>query len=366
MFLLSSLLMNFYGCKTDTSNDPFHFFEGRKFTIRRGTNISHLLSQSLRRGPERENYFVKDDMDFISASGFDHVRIPIDEEQMWDSAGDKEAEAFSLLHNSILWAAQNKLRVIVDLHILRSHYFNAKVKPLWTEPAAQEWFFQCWRDLSGELSKYPVAMVAYELMNEPVADDPDEWNVVFSKALAIVRETEPQRKIVIGSNMWQSAHTFKFLKIPADDKNIILSFHFYSPHLLTHYKATWTPMKDYEGPVYYPGLIVKDEDLIDLPGELLQIIKSQQGIYNRDTLEQMMREPIEVAASLGLPLYCGEWGCLPTIADSSRYQWYKDMKHILEKNKISWANWDYKGGFGIINGSVDSPYHELINILTGD
>ncbi|HLF33572.1 MAG TPA: hypothetical protein VI583_05020, partial [Cyclobacteriaceae bacterium] len=55
MFLLSLLLTNFYGCKTNASNDPFHFFEETKFTIRRGTNISHWLSQSPRRGPEREN-----------------------------------------------------------------------------------------------------------------------------------------------------------------------------------------------------------------------------------------------------------------------------------------------------------------------
>ena len=34
-----------------------------------------------------------------------------------------------------------------------------------------------------------------------------------------------------------SADTFDQLKIPAGDKNIVLSFHFYEPFHLTHYQA---------------------------------------------------------------------------------------------------------------------------------
>jgi endoglucanase len=55
--------------------------------------------------------------------------------------------------------------------------------------------------LSQALIKYPVEDVAYELMNEPVADDPEDWNKLVEKAVAIIRKTEPKRKIVIGSNL---------------------------------------------------------------------------------------------------------------------------------------------------------------------
>ena len=128
-------------------------------------------------------------------------------------------------------------------------------------PEAQERFFQCWRDLSNALIKYPVEDVAYELMNEPVADDPEDWNKLVEKATTIIRKKEPARKIVIGSNRWQSPDTFDKLRIPANDKNIILSFHMYEPFLLTHHEASWTRIKDYKGPVNYPGVIVKDEDI---------------------------------------------------------------------------------------------------------
>jgi len=89
------------------------------FEIRRGTNISHWLSQSTRRGEERARFFTEKDVELIASLGFDHIRLPVDEEQLWDEAGNKEPEAFALLHSAIGWAQTNKLRIIVDLHILR-------------------------------------------------------------------------------------------------------------------------------------------------------------------------------------------------------------------------------------------------------
>jgi len=364
MVLLLSL-----GCRPNqesTDQNPIRSFDDQEFVIQRGVNISHWLSQSSRRGEERKNFIKKEDIDFIGSIGYDHIRIPIDEEQMWDTLGNKEPEAFSLLHNGIQWAADNHLRVVVDLHILRSHYFNAEEKPLWTDPAAQQQFFNCWQDLSDELKKYPNGLVAYELMNEPVADDPEEWNVLVEKALAVVRKQEPERKVVIGSNRWQSVDTFDDLRVPENDPHLILSFHFYIPFIVTHYKAGWTDIAGYNGGVKYPGLTVTDEDLEGLEGDLYNRIKNEQKYYTRDTLEALMARPIRKAAQYGLPLYCGEWGALPTIDEESRFNWYRDMRFILEKNGIAWANWDYKGGFGIVDGDVSKPHNELIRILVGE
>ena len=128
------------------------------FIIKRGTNISHWLSQSDTRGEERKNYFTEKDVKYLAGLGFDHLRIPIDEMQLWHENGEKDEEAFSLLQDALNWCEKYKLKAVVDLHILRSHYFNAKVKPLWTQPAAQERFFQCWRDLSAALKNILLKM----------------------------------------------------------------------------------------------------------------------------------------------------------------------------------------------------------------
>lgn len=335
------------------------------FQMKRGVNISHWLSQSRVRGADRAAFFTKTDVDFIAHIGYDHIRIPVDEEQLWNEAGEKEPEAFELLHNAIGWASDNQLRVVVDLHILRSHHFNESEKPLWTDPNAQERFFQCWRELSEELRKYPNNLVAYELMNEPVADDPEEWNVLVGNAAKTVRINEPERFLVIGSNRWQSVHTFDELKVPENDPHIILSFHLYEPFLLTHHEASWTSIGAYSGPVKYPGQLVEPEDLATIAdASLRELIENRNGYYTIDSLEKLLEKPLRKARELNLQLYCGEWGCLPTVPRESLLQWYTDVRTILEKHNIAWANWDYKGGFGIVDRrNNNQPIDDLIEVL---
>lgn len=332
------------------------------FAIRRGTNISHWLSQSSRRGEERAKFFTEKDVEYIASLGFDHIRLPVDEEQLWDEAGSKEPEAFALLHSAIDWARKKNLRVIVDLHILRSHHFNAAEKPLWTDPKAQEKFISLWRDLSAELSKYPLALVAYELMNEPVADDPEDWNKLVDKAVRAIRRTEPHRKIVIGSNKWQSVGTFDQLRIPEGDRDIILSFHFYTPMLITHYRASWTSVGKYQGSVNYPGQLVDPSEIEKLEPEIAGIVKNNNGVWDREKLEAQLAKPLALAKKLDLPLYCGEWGAISGAPQEARLQWYRDMRANLEKRGIAWATWDYKGGFGIL-GRGGRPNEDMIQIL---
>jgi len=336
-----------------------------QFVFKKGTNISHWLSQSNKRGADRQNYFTEKDVKYLAGLGFDHIRIPVDEEQLWKEDGQEDAEGFNLLKQALDWCRKYKLDAIVDLHILRSHHFNQKIKPLWTEPAAQERFLQCWRDLSKELRNYPAKDVAYELMNEPVADDAEDWNKLVRKVIPVIREQEPERIIVIGSNRWQSATTFDQLWVPANDRNIILSFHMYEPFLLTHHTASWTNIKDYKGPVHYPGVIVNDEDLKNLPDSLRTIILRNKRSYTIDSIRHHFMKPITVAKKYNLPLYCGEWGCLNLVPADARDPWVSDMIKVLEENNIGWATWEYKSDFGIINKKGEEE-KGLIKILTGN
>jgi endoglucanase len=50
------------------------------FVIEKGVNIAHWLSQSGARGEFCAKYFTEADVAQIAEWGFDHVRIPIDEE----------------------------------------------------------------------------------------------------------------------------------------------------------------------------------------------------------------------------------------------------------------------------------------------
>ena len=339
-------------CAPGSSVDERNKFD--EFVIKRGTNIAHWLSQSDRRGEERAGFFTQKDIEFIDSAGFDHIRLPIDEVQMWDDNGKRHEDAFVLLEQCLRWCDNAGLRVVLDLHILRSHHFNEGEKPLWTEPAEQDKFIELWKDLSEAVGHWPSGMLAYEFMNEPVADDPQQWNDLLSRVADSIRNWEPERVLVIGSNRWQSASTFDQLKIPANDPNIILSFHFYEPFHLTHTGASWTRLRDFRGEVNYPGQIVVNGTNAE-----------EQRIYNIDTLERMMQKPLFLADSLNLKLYCGEFGVIEQAPRGPKLAWYRDMVSLFERHGVAYANWNFKAGaFGIVDQNLQ-PDEDLVEILTG-
>ncbi|WP_010180100.1 glycoside hydrolase family 5 protein [Aquimarina agarilytica] len=341
--------------KTNTAN---------KFEVKKGTNIAHWLSQSGRRGKKRALFFTESDIAKIATMGFDHIRLPIDEEQMWDKNGKQYNDAFQLMINCINWCATYNLKVIVDLHILRSHHFNAAVKPLWTDKQEQEKFFNLWIQLSEKLKQFPTNLVAYELMNEAVADDNESWNQLIASAFSRLREIEPKRTIVIGSNQWQSVHTFNDLKVPPNDSNILLSFHFYEPFLLTHYHTNWTELKNYMGPVHYPGVILTEKEFNKLPEKVKTVVKKWVGKeFNKAHILKMWQQPIEKAKALGLPLYCGEFGIITQAPQNDRLKWYKDVVQLFKENNIGYANWNYNSDeFGLIDNKILNK--ELIQIIS--
>lgn len=157
--IISVACLIFTSCRSGKEEAQARHFENEPFKIKCGTNIAHWLSQSRRRGVERAAFFTEKDVKYIDSLGFDHIRLPIDEEQMWDESGKRNEDAFALMKNFLSWSENAGLRVIIDLHILRSHHFNEGDKPLWTVPAEQDKFIALWKDLSAFLKEYPTGMI---------------------------------------------------------------------------------------------------------------------------------------------------------------------------------------------------------------
>jgi endoglucanase len=333
--------------------------------IQRGTNISHWLSQSDRRGAGRAAFFTEEDVRRIARLGFDHIRIPIDEEQMWREDGSRDPEAFRLLDAALDWCEQHNLRAVVDLHILRTHHFISAATPrLFTDPAETQRFAGLWEQLSDHLCRRPVEQVAYELLNEAVASDPADWNRVAMAGFRAIRQREGQRTILLGSNYFNQTHTFDDLEIPQGDGHCILTYHYYRPMLITHYQAVWWEGGFYAGPVNYPGQPIRDEDMGCLNPEFLERVPQWSNEHwDRERMAADLAQPLAASRRTGYPLYCGEFGAYFKTPDALRYAWYRDMRSIFEEYGIGWANWDYKGGFAPVVD--DGKPTKIVEILLG-
>ena len=242
---------------------------------------------------------------------------------MWDASGKRENEAFDLLDAALDWCDAAGLKAVVNLHILRSHYFLDESPPLFSDPAEAHRFAGLWQDLSAALRGRSADRVAFELMNEPVATDAADWNRVAKGAWETLRRAEPHRTIVLGSNRWNSVDTFDALLVP-EDPHLLLTFHYYHPMLVTHHRAPWCKtICGYAGPIRYPGQPVPEEEIAKLAEPLKGEVQKGNDAFDATVMEQQLAKPMAVSMRTRLPLFCGEFGVLNTVPDDIRLRWYR-------------------------------------------
>ena len=132
----------------------------------------------------------------------------------------------------------------------------------------------------------------------------------------------------------------------------------------THYKAPWTQIAEYSGPINYPGQIVDTLYYNGLSESAVVMMRSfANGNFTKDILEKEMAPAIQVAKEKNLPLFCGEYGVYPTVPEDMRLQWYKDVCNIFDRNNIAYCHWCYKGDFPVVN-ETGEPDRNLISVLT--
>ncbi len=353
---------------TSASSDNSESEKTSEFKLNRGVNLDHWLSQRGVGVDIDPNYITKKDFEKIKEIGFDFVRVPIEEQLMYNEDLTRRDFAFALLDSAVKWSAELDLRMICDLHIIRSFHFNSEngeKNSLFESEVSQDNYVKVWLDLQKFLKETPEDMVAYELLNEVTTPDPDNWNKLIAKVHAALRANEPTRKIIIGSNHWQIPSTFPDLKVPEGDKNLILSFHYYNPNVITHYQASWAEFKDYKGAIQYPGDVLVDKDYFkSISNDTLRSIREGMcGEWNAERMESEIIIAKHVADSLGLPLFCGEFGVYPYHIDKDmRVRWYEDCMSVFRKNDIAACHWGWKNDFPAVD-SASLQANEIAPII---
>ena len=145
-----------------------------------------------------------------------------------------------------------------------------------------------------------------------------------------------------------------------DDKNLVLTFHFYQPMLVTHHRAWWCPEgRMYGGKIQYPGKPISEENLAEViipeGGRLINLnMNIVNRHYDRKEMAAEMKKPLQLARKTGLLLYCGEFGVIDLAPQEVRLAWYRDIISVFNEFGIAWANWDYKGEFGLVDKQSNS------------
>lgn len=330
------------------------------FPMHKGLNISGWLSQANRTEKAREAWFTQQELNNLRAMGFDHIRLPVAENQMFTKEGTDSLKTWQLVYNCLEWCKEAGMTCIFDYHVLNNE------PALWSSNAAQDKLVAQWRTFADKLKDYPNDLVAFELLNEPVATTNSQWNTLAAKIVAAIRETQPERKLIIGSNKWNNVNQFASLTVPANDPNIILNFHFYIPHPLTHYGAEWLDIGKIEADMNYPGELITDEEYNKLTQSEKNQLSSYRGYYDFTKLKSLINLAVVRAKELGgLQLYCGEFGAYKCKRES-KLAWLTDVVDILNGYGIAHSHWEYKQGFSFCDQWGNVTDKEVRDIITSD
>jgi endoglucanase len=270
----------------------------------------------------------------IREAGFDLVRIPI----RWSAHAEAQSpyaieEAF---FTRVDWAVEQALEQGLTT-IINIHHYDELVR----QPAAhRERFVALWRQLAARYRDYPDTLW-FELLNEPHDRlGGATWNTYAERAIAVIRETNPTRTIVVGPGDWNSVSALSALKLPEDDRQLVVTFHYYAPFQFTHQGAEWVQGSN-------PWL-----------GATWQGSEAERRAVQRD-----LDEAARWAQANKRRLLLGEFGAYSKADMASRARWTAFVAREAEVRGIDWAYWEFCAGFGVYDaaaGTWREPLREAL------
>lgn len=312
-----------------------------------GFNLGGWISQSPLTEDHVRSFIRKEDFKTIAQWGFNSVRLPVDGQWLFqeEGRGPLSKGRLAFLKKILGWAKEAGLLTILDLHQVPWHSFaKPELENLWKNEEDLSSFCQAWVELAHALKRVG-APLWFDVLNEPTAQNSQDWNHVASRLFRALHMEDPKRTILIESTLWGSTLKLMDLADAVQGPNLVYSFHFYAPMLVTHQKAPW--WKDgepYREEVKYPGPIPKAQEYLsrDLPARTRELLEFEGGrTWDREGLKELL-DPVVRLSKEGHRLYCGEFGVYERAPRLTRLNWTRDVVSLFSELKVGWGYWNYK------------------------
>ncbi|MCG2588118.1 glycoside hydrolase family 5 protein [Rhodohalobacter sulfatireducens] len=339
--------MNSIACSQSVStppenNDTAEIFNSTDpFVVNRSLGAGVNLGNALEAPNEgdwgmiiREEY-----LQYIADAGFQSVRIPI----RWNAHADKEPpyeindSFFQRVDKILHWALKNDLKVIINIH----HYNELMDAP----SEHKNRFIGLWAQIAEHYQEYSNRDLLFEILNEPHGKmDAAIWNNYLKNALSVIRKTNKNRIVMIGTAPWGGFGGLNDLELPGNDQQIIVTVHYYNPFQFTHQGAGWVgdESEQWLGTTWTGTPSQKSE--ID---DAFNRVRDWSKVNNR-------------------PIHLGEFGAYERAPLESRIIWNDYVRKSAEQRDFSWAYWEFGAGFGIYDRDSSEWKDGLLKALIPD
>jgi endoglucanase len=296
----------------------------------RGVNIlgyDKAFWQDYNKGRFKESYFK-----MIKDAGFSTVRINLNPFTQMDSQNKINPHWLETLDWVVDKGLEANLMIILDLHEYTTMADNPEAK--------KEMFLSFWRQVAPRY-KDKSGNVMFELLNEPNQKlTPEMWNTFLSEAVKIIREPNPDRTLIIGPGNWNGIESLNTLKLPENDRNIIVTVHFYHPMRFTHQGAAWAG--EYKNLSGIKWLGAPDE---------------------KEEVESKLKVAADWSLKNDRPIFLGEFGAYDKGDMDSRARYTAFVARTAEKLGFSWAYWQFDSDFIVYNIDKESWVGPILNAL---
>lgn len=336
-FFAVNLSFLLFACSNDNNPvEPNNDIQGDVFDqnklLGRGINLGNALE-----APNEGEWGVTLQTEYftiIKNAGFNSVRIPI----KWSAHASQnfpytiETSFFERIDWAIEQAFKNDLAVIINIH----HYEEIMQNPA----AHRERFLALWDQIAEHYKNYSHKLF-FEILNEPNSNLTAElWNAYYIQALQRIRITNPSRTVIVGLAEWGGPGSLSKFILPANENNMILSIHYYSPFEFTHQGAEWVNGSDVWLGTRWNGTTIEKSEI-----------------------ELDFFSVINWATSKNIPVNLGEFGAYSKADMDSRVRWTSFIAQLCNENNISFHYWEFCAGFGIYNRDSGSFFESLYRAL---
>jgi endoglucanase len=298
--------------------------------IGKGVNIlgyDNAFWKDRTKGRFKEAYFK-----MIKDAGFSSVRVNLFPFSHMDSRYLINPNWLETLDWVVEKGLEANLIVILDLHEFTAMADNPEAK--------KEMFLAFWKQVAPRYKDKPGDVV-FEVLNEPNQKlTVDMWNTFLMEAVKIIRETNPDRTLIIGPANWNGIESLNTLKLPENDRNIIVTVHFYHPMRFTHQGAPWaSEFKNLSG-ITWTGTPAEKEEV-----------------------ESKLKVAADWSEKNKRPIYLGEFGAYDKGDMDSRALYTAFVARTAEKLDFSWAYWQFDSDFIVYNIDKETWVKPILNAL---
>lgn len=299
----------------------------------RGFNLLEKFNAG-RNGP-----FVEADFQWMSDWGFDFVRLPMDYRSWTDKAEPDRLDGKVLeeIDQAVAWGREHGVHVSLNLHRAPGYTVAkpAEERDLWTDEEAQRQFDFQWSQFARRYRGIPAAELSFDLVNEPAHIAPEGYVKVARRAIAAIRQEDPQRLIISDGLDWARTPVWGLA-----GEHVAQSTRGYDPMQLTHYQASWVRGERWPEPAWP---LVQGGRTLD-----------------RDWFYRERIAPWKELEAKGVGVHVGEWGSYNKTPHGVVLRWARDVLSLWKEAGWGWALWNFRGPFGILDsGRRDVDYQDF-------